>query len=116
MLRSPATVAGYPTPLELSIMKTVLAMFVALVMFAPVAPAQSPKTSLEIRCPATLPSQRDVSVVLGMTNFSQTYAARERLMQYAQRACRRGYEGIRVIAGAANSRPSRNVRKLTAIK
>ena len=97
-------------------MKTVLAMFFALVMFAPVAPAQPPKTSLEIRCPATLPSQRAVSAVLGMANFSQTYAARERLMQYAQRACRRGYEGIRVIAGDATIRPSRDVRRLTAVK
>ena len=97
-------------------MKTMLAMFAALVMFAPVSPAQSPKTSLEIHCPATLPAQRDVSAVLGIVNFSQTYAARVRLMQLAQRACRRGYEGVRVIAGEANSRPSRDVRELTAIK
>lgn len=97
-------------------MKTVLAMFFALVMFAPVAPAQSSKTSLEIHCPVTLPSQRAVSAALGMTNFSQTYAARERLMQYAQRECRRGVGSVRVIAGDANSRPSRDVPELIAIK
>ena len=97
-------------------MKALLAIFIALVMFAPVAPAQSPTTSLEIRCPATRPSQRAVSTVLGMANFSQAYAARERLMQYAQRACRRGYGSVRVITGDDNRRPSRDVRELTAIK
>lgn len=64
-------------------MKTVPAMFFALVMFVRGAPAQSPRTSLEIRGPATLSSQRAVSAVLGLANFSQAYAARERLMQYA---------------------------------
>lgn len=97
-------------------MKAMLAKFFALVMFAPVAPAQSPGASLEIRCPATLPSQRAVSTVLGMANFSQAYAAREHLMQCAQRACRRGVASVRVIAGDNNSRPSRDVRELTAIK
>lgn len=97
-------------------MKTVLAMFFALVMFAPAAPAQPPKTSLEIRCPATLPSQRAVSAVLGIANFSQAYAARERLMRYAERACRRGYGSVRVITDDDNRRPSRDVRELTAIK
>lgn len=97
-------------------MKAMLALFFALVMFAPVAPAQSPRTSLVIRCPATLPSQRAVSAVLGMANFSQTYAARERLMQYAQRACRRGYGSVRVTTADDNSRLSRDARELTAIK
>ena len=97
-------------------MKAVLAIFFALVMFVPTAPAQSSKTSLEIRCPATLPSQRAVSDVLGIANFSQAYAARERLMQYAQPACRRGYGSVRVIAGNGSRRPSRDVRELAAIK
>ena len=97
-------------------MKVILAIFFALAMFAPVAPAQSPGTRLDIHCPATLPSQRAVSTVLGMANFSQTYAARERLMRYAQRACRRGDGSVRVVADEGTRRPSLDVRELTAIK
>ena len=97
-------------------MKAMLAMFFAFVMFAPVAPAQSAGTTLEIRCPATLPSQRAVSGVLGMANFSQAYVARERLMHYAQRTCRRGYGGVRVIAADNNPPPSRDVLELSAIQ
>ena len=97
-------------------MKTVLATLFVIVTFAPAAPAQSPRASLESRCPVKLPTQREVSTVLGMANFSQTYAARERLMLLAQRICRRGGAGLRVITDYGGSRAKRELRELTATR
>ena len=97
-------------------MKIVLATLFVLVMIAPTAPAQTPKTSLEISCPVTLPRQRDVSTVFGMANFSQVYATRERLMYFAQRACRRGSGNVRVIADDERSGPIHDMRVPSSIK
>ncbi|MEO8811055.1 MAG: hypothetical protein ABI386_12500 [Rhodanobacter sp.] len=97
-------------------MKILLSTVFAFAFFSPVAPAQSPPTSLEIHCPVRLPTQRDVSAVLGVANFSQAFAARERLMHYAQRACRRGSASLRVIADDDSSRPLRDTRALIAVK
>lgn len=96
-------------------MKTLLALFI-LITFTPGAPAQSRMPSLAIPCPASLPTQQEVSTVLGMTNFSQAYAARERLMHYAQRACRRGSGSVRLVADDNQNRPSLNAPELTAIR
>ncbi len=114
MLSLPPNSAGDITQLRGCIVKTILALFV-LVALAPSASARSPVASLAIPCPATLPTQQEVSTVLGITNFSQTYAARERVMHYAQKACKRGSGSVRVVAGDGSIRPSPSALELTAI-
>ena len=45
------------------------------------------------------PSQQDTARLLGTHNLSQTYRAREQLMQQVRRDCRRGVRGVVVHAG-----------------
>lgn len=55
-------------------------------------------TEIIVDCNArTLPSQSDVSNLLGIDNFSEAYAARTRLMAEVGRACKKaGSQQVRV--------------------
>lgn len=60
-------------------------------------------TALVFDCPAMhLPSQQDVTRLLGTHNFHQAYRARERLLQDVRRECLRG---LRQVVVKADERP-----------
>ena len=69
--------------------------FAAAMPFA--APASHAHDSLAIHCAAPrLPSQQAVAKVLDLHNFGQVYDSRDKLMRYAQRACRHGARQVLV--------------------
>lgn len=44
-----------------------------------------------------LPAQREVAELVGIANIGQAYAARTRLMQDVQRACKRGVSQVQLV-------------------
>ena len=67
-----------------------LAVAVALVSQLPISGVQAQST-LVIDCSANrLPSQQAVANALGLHNLDQTYAAREHVVETAERECLRG--------------------------
>lgn len=77
----------------------------ASILFAALLPAaaaaQPPADALTVDCADPRPpSQRAVAEFTGIANFSHAYAARERLMLDAQRACKRGAAQVRLVRRA----------------
>lgn len=80
-----------------------LALTAALPASATEPPAQTPGIAIDCARPA-LPSQEEASMLTGIENFGQTYAARNRLMQQGLRACKRGAKHV-VIVSPSQPRP-----------
>ena len=85
---------------------SLLALAASLAASASVAAGVRPlATEIIIDCQTrALPSQAQVSSMLGVDNFSEAYAARSRLMANAARACQRpGTEMVRITRAPASS-------------
>lgn len=68
--------------------------------------AASTPGQLTLRCPVqSLPSQQAIGTALDLHNFGQVFAARQRLMQVARRACNMGVERIVVSSDRPSSLP-----------
>lgn len=74
----------------------VLALTAALPANAAEPTAQTPGIVIDCAAPA-LPSQQEVSVLTGIENYGQAYAARARLMQQGLRACKRGAKHVVIV-------------------
>lgn len=65
---------------------------------------QAPGIVIDCARPA-LPSQQEVSMLTGIENYGQAYAARERLMRQGLRACKRGAAEVVIVRKPQTNAP-----------
>lgn len=81
------------------------ALLAAVLPFA--ATVSHAQDDLTITCARPqLPSQQAVGTLLGLDNFGQVYAARDRLMQDIHRACGKGARQVILSSNASTVRPT----------
>lgn len=74
--------------------------------------AREPANKIVLSCPVSrLPNMQDVANVVGTTNFQATYNARERVIELAKEACKRGAVVVNIVPG---TEPSNAVAQRTA--
>lgn len=85
-------------------------------LFNDAAFAQDTPDSISVDCHTMQrPNQREVSRVLDISNFTQAYAAREKVMQIARQKCLRGGDRVEIAKIAKILRNElENARKLAA--
>ncbi len=77
--------------------------YIATVVFSFVAcavHAREPANKIVLSCPVSrLPSMQAVADVVGTRNMWATYNARERVLELAKQACRRGAVAVNIVTG-----------------
>ncbi|MEP6941068.1 MAG: hypothetical protein ABI846_14975 [Rudaea sp.] len=78
--------------------------FIATIIFSAAAfsaHARDPVNKIVLACPVSrMPNMQDVANVVGTTNFQSTYNARERVIELAKQACKRGAGYVNIVSGA----------------
>ncbi|MEP6941001.1 MAG: hypothetical protein ABI846_14635 [Rudaea sp.] len=77
--------------------------YLATIVFSAAAfAAQAHQTAdkIVLSCPVSrLPNMQDVANIVGTTNFQSTYNARERVIELAKQACKRGAGYVNIVSG-----------------
>lgn len=73
---------------------------VAFSLIAFAAHAREPANKIVLSCPVSrTPNLQDVADVVGTTNMWASYNARERVLELAKRACKRGADYVSIVSG-----------------
>ncbi len=79
--------------MNISVKNALIITFAFTLPFA--SSASHAQDSLTVRCASLhLPTQQAVGRALGLSNFGQTYSAREKLIRYVNHACLGGVEQV----------------------
>ncbi len=77
--------------------------YIAIIAFSLVAfaaHAREPANKIVLSCPVSrTPNLQDVANIVGTTNMWASYHARERVLELAKQACKRGADYVNIVSG-----------------